>query len=61
MTLNPRWDRLARIYHHALEPNMPPSNVVGLRHGTSPRLITKYAGNTKVPGRTKERDEVVLA
>src|SRR5262245_42621376 len=46
-TTNFRRERLAGIYQHALEPNMPPSNFFGLpaldstnflrRHSTSPR------------------------
>src|SRR5215510_8811164 len=34
-TPNFRRERLDGIYHDALEPNMPPSNFFGLRHGAS--------------------------
>src|SRR5262249_51201344 len=38
---NFRRERLARIYHRALEPNVPPSNLFGVRHGRTPRSTTK--------------------
>src|SRR5215475_5875074 len=55
-TTNFRRGRLAGIYQHALEPNMPPSNFFGLRHGTSPRSNTKFAGDIKVPECTRNAE-----
>src|SRR5262245_35870695 len=38
--MNFRRERLARVYHQALEPKMPPSNLFGVRHGRTPRSTT---------------------
>ncbi|MGB8094190.1 MAG: hypothetical protein WCF62_26325, partial [Pseudolabrys sp.] len=58
MTMNFRWKKIAAIYQHALEPNVPPINFFGLlgdtnflsTHGTSPRSFLNLAEATKVPG-----------
>jgi len=50
MALNFRWDRLSGVYQHALEPNMPPSNFFGLRHGIPPshyQVRGRYKGSWK--------------
>jgi hypothetical protein len=57
MTMNFRWKKIAAIYQHALEPNVPPINFFGLlgdtnflsTHGTSPRSSLNLAEATKVP------------
>ena len=57
-TINFRCKRIAGIYQHALEPNMPPINFFGSfgntdflsRHGTSPPSPSQPDGRHKVPG-----------
>jgi len=57
-TINFRCKRIAGIYQHALEPNMPPINFFGSfgntdflsRHGTSPRSSLNLAEDTRFPG-----------
>jgi hypothetical protein len=55
MTMNFRWKKIAAIYQHALEPNVPPINFFGSlvntnflrRHGTSPRSFSQLGGSHK--------------
>jgi hypothetical protein len=58
MTMNFRWKKIAAIYQHALEPNVPPINFFGSlvntnslmrTHGTSPRSSLNLVEDTKVP------------
>ena len=58
MTMNFRWKKIAAIYQHALEPNVPPINFFGSlvntnslmrTHGTSPRSSLNLVEYTKVP------------
>jgi len=52
-TINFRRKRFAGIYHHVFEPKMPPGNFLGVTHDKTPQTTTKFAGDIKVPGGTR--------
>ena len=55
-TINFRWKRIAGIYQHALEPNVPPINFFGSlgnnflsTHGTSPVRLSTWRKTQRFP------------